>query len=139
MAVLASDVFTAAMALMDELNEQGQSQTTNTAEYARRTPAILNTLLGEYRVYVGDVKDYVQLASLDDMIMGIGAPFCRAALPFGLAALLLTDENPTAASFYQQKYEELLQGYIPRQPASIGSIEDVYGIGSFPYNDYSRW
>jgi len=139
MAVQVSDVFKGAMALMDELNANGEAQTSNTAEYERRTPAILNTLLGEYRVYTGDTKDYVQLASLDDMIIGLGAPFCRSALPFGLAALLLTDENPEAASFYQQKYEELLKGYISRQPAAFGAIEDVYGGFGFAHNGYSRW
>ena len=137
--VLVSDIFKGAMALMDELNAEGEAQTSNTAEYARRTPAILNTLLGEYRVHTGDTKDYIQLESLNDAVIGMGAPFCRAALPYGLAALLLTDENPQAASFYQQKYEELRDSYIMRQPAQATAITDVYGVYGEPYNGFSRW
>jgi hypothetical protein len=139
MAVQVSDIFKTAMALMDELNANGEAQTSNTAEYERRTPALLNSLLGEYRVYTGDTKDYIQIESLEDIVTGVGAPFCRAALPYGLAALLLTDENPQAASFYQQKYEELLQGYIMRQPSAAEGIIDVYGACSGPYNEFSRW
>ena len=139
MAVIVSDVFSATMSLMDELNEAGAASTANTKEYENRTPGILNTLLGEYRIRTGQTKDYALLTGKDDSIVGIAAPFCRAALPYGLAAHLLTDENPQAASFYLQRYEELRDIFILRQPAESVEIEDVYGVASHPYNDFARW
>ena len=138
-AIEVSEVFASAMALMDELNETGSAQTANTAEYARRTPGILNTLLGEYRIRTGNARDFTQLESTSDTITGVDAPFMRAVLPYGLAAHLLTDENPPAASFYQQRYEELLGLFIRRQPAEAEPIEDVYGVCSHPYNGFARW
>ena len=43
------DIFEAAMGLMDELSAEGEAQTSDTAEYVLRTPAIINMLVGELR------------------------------------------------------------------------------------------
>jgi len=58
-------------------------------------------------------------------------------MPYGLAANLLVDENPSAASFYQQRYEELRAMFIARLPASVEDIELLYGgVGG---GSFSRW
>ena len=54
-----------------------------------------------------------------------------------MAAKLLVDENPSAASFYQQRYEELRAMFIARLPASVEDIELLYGgVGG---GSFSRW
>ena len=57
-------------------------------------------------------------------------------MPYGLAAHLLIDENPTVAAFFQQRYEELLDK-LGNVPAEFEPIEDVYGgIG---HSEGGRW
>ena len=60
-----------------------------------------------------------------------------AAMPYGLAANLLVDENPAPASFFQQRYEELRAVYLARRKASIEDIEMLYGgVGQ---GEFARW
>ena len=54
-----------------------------------------------------------------------------------LAANLLVDENPTAASFYQQRYEELRALFVSRLKASVEDIDMLYGgVGE---GRFARW
>ena len=144
----AQTVFDLAMGLMDELL-QGKTDNPDTREYKDRTLLILNTLSGELYPYsdnypaAGDggrpiaelIRSFRAPIDLDDYI-------CRTVLPYGLAAQLLLDENPSAANFFQQRYEELLRmlraGGIPKGSEDIG---DVYGAcgGIAPYNEFSAW
>lgn len=144
----AQRVFDHAMALMDEVNESsGATDTSDTREYKVRTLLILNTLRGELFPYsdtfavteegkrpiVQVISDFTDVIQMDDYI-------CQTVLPYGLAAQLLMDENPTAASFLQQRYEELRNGLAKGLPQSAAAIEDVYGVtGYHPYNDFARW
>ena len=132
-----SDVFDAAMGIMDELSADGQSQTSDTQEYINRTPAIINMLVGELHMLLGNRDNWLPVTSLDDMIPTADTNYALSALPYGLAANLLIDENPTAASFYQQRYEELRAYYLARQQADVGDITDLYG--GIPYGEFSRW
>ena len=132
-----SDVFDAAMAIMDELGQTGQAQTSDTQEYEYRTPAIINMLVGELHMLLGNRDNWLPVTSLDDMVPTADTNYALSALPYGLAANLLIDENPTAASFYQQRYEELRAYYLARQQADVGDITDLYG--GIPYGEFSRW
>lgn len=132
-----SDVFDAAMGIMDELGQTGQAQTSDTQEYEYRTPAIINMLVGELHMLLGNRDNWLPVTSLDDMIPTADTNYALSALPYGLAANLLIDENPTAASFYQQRYEELRAYYLARQQADVGDITDLYG--GIPYGEFSRW
>lgn len=63
-------------------------------------------------------------------------------MPYGLAAHLLLDENPTAASFFNQRYEELKASLRAGLPTMSEDIEDVYGSGCGgiePYNEFGMW
>lgn len=51
----------------------------------------------------------------------------RTILPYGLAAHLLIEENPTSAGFFQQRYEELRSKAMMKHPASDEGITNVYG------------
>lgn len=132
-----SDVFDAAMGIMDELGQTGQAQTSDTQEYEHRTPAIINMLVGELHMLLGNRDNWLPVTSLDDMVPTADTNYALSALPYGLAANLLIDENPTAASFYQQRYEELRAYYLARQQADVGDITDLYG--GIPYGEFSRW
>ncbi len=135
--VSVSDVFNAALALMDELSENG-SVRDSAAEYATRTPAILDTLVCEFLTLEGDaVNTALPLEAMDDPILTVPDRYARGTLPYGLAAHLLADENPNAASFLQQRYEELRDRSALRRPASCGQIDNLYGSNEM--GQFGRW
>lgn len=138
----AQDVFKIAMGLMDE--ESGEADSPDTREYKNRTLHILNLLRGELYPYsdsftqpqpgkrpIADkIADFDTAIGLDDYI-------CQSVLPYGLAAHLLLDENPSAAGFFQQRYEELKALLSRGMPVESLDIEDIYGgIGC---GQFGRW
>lgn len=144
-------VFELTMSLIDELDDQGEYDTQDTQEYRNRALSILNVLRGELYLYsdtyglnaewptgrrpiVSMLEDLDDVIDLDDFI-------CQSVMPYGLAAHLLLDENPTTASFFQQRYDELKRELSRGIRAVSQDIEDVYGFcgGIFPYNEFSRW
>lgn len=143
----AQNVFDMAMALMDEV-VNGNTDTPDTSEYKDRTLLILNVLAGElypysdtYSTEEGEgrpiaayIRDFNRPIDLDDYI-------CRSVMPYGLAAHLLLDENPASANFFQQRYEELLNGLKTGIPTGSVDIVDVYGDcgGLSPYNEFGAW
>ncbi|MEG2526998.1 MAG: hypothetical protein RSA62_07245 [Oscillospiraceae bacterium] len=145
MATTAQEVFDIAMGLMDEVNEAtGATDTTDTREYKQRTVLILTALRGELYPFsdsykkepdgsrpvcpiIGGMNSFVPL---DDVL-------CQSVMPYGLAAHLLLNENPDAASFFQQRYEELIRKIGNNAPASFEAITDVYG--GIEFTEFSRW
>ena len=145
MTTTAQRVFDIAMGLIDEVSEGGQTVNADTTEYRNRTLLILNALRGECYPYSDNyeedeegkrpvcpvIMDMEDEIALDDVI-------CQTVLPYGLAAQLLLDENPASASFYQQRYEELLQRAGKQRYGGSMAIEDVYGT-AFEYTEFARW
>ena len=131
------DVFETAMGLMDELDTEGEALTPDTAEYMLRTPMIINTLIAEFKMLTGERGDWLPVESIDDMMPAGDTNYQLGALPYGLAAALLVDENPSAANFYQQRYEELRAWYIARAQASAGDIVNLYG--GIEYGEFAAW
>jgi len=138
-----SDVFDVTMQLIDEVSDTGATQTTDTEEYRNRTIGIMNILISECYPF-SDEKDNTKLDSawravqeFDDTLKGIDNTLALGVMPYGLAANLLTDENPTAANYYQQRYEALLAAKRSRMQADVGEIENVYG--GIEYGYFSRW
>ena len=144
MATNAQRVFDIAMGLMDELNEQGVTMTSDTKEYHNRTLFILNALRGELYPYsdtyklgepgirpiVSVIPDFKTDIDLDDYI-------CQTVMPYGLAAHLLLDENPSAAAFFNDRYAELVALLSRGLPQGSVDIEDVYG--GIEYGEFSHW
>lgn len=144
-------VFDLAMALMDEIDEQGRTDNQDTKEYKNRTLGILNILRGELHPYSDDtypkepgstegvslrpiaplISNFEDAICLDDYL-------CQSVMPYGLAAHLLLDENPSSASFFQQKYDELKASAARGLPQVATDIEDVYS-GCWPHNDFGWW
>lgn len=137
--------------MMDELSDEGKYKYEDTDEYRRRTLAILNVLQGELYPFSDTYKlnsDWATgrrpvISALEDLYSAIDLDdYCAGTvLPYGLAAALLVDENPTSANFFQQRYDELKAGLGRGMPAESEDIEDVYGYrgGINPYNEFSRW
>lgn len=144
MATNAQRVFDVTMALMDELNESGATDTSDTKEYKNRTLFILNTLRGELFPYsdtyaavepgkrpiVGIIENFTDDIGLDDYI-------CQTVMPYGLAAHLLLDENPSAASYFNGRYQELVALLARGMPQGSEDIEDLYG--GIEYGEFSHW
>ena len=132
------------MALMDELSESGATDTSDTREYKNRALFILNTLRGELYPYsdtykLGDpgkrpivsvIEDFNTDIDLDDYI-------CQTVIPYGLAAHLLLDENPSAAAYFNDRYTELVMLLARGLPQGSEDIEDIYG--GIEYGEFSRW
>jgi hypothetical protein len=144
----AQSVFDIAMGMMDEVLN-GLTDTSDTKEYKDRTLLILNALAGELYPYSdtytpGEQGKRPIVTPIADFVTGIGLDdyICKSVMPYGLAAHLLLDENPSAAGFFQQRYEELLRGLRAGGiPQGSEDIEDVYGAcgGISPYNEFSAW
>lgn len=146
------DVFDIAIRLIDAQNEStGSTKTADTKEYELRTPSLLNSILD--RAYpASDTYAAAQAAAgtgkrpvcpkvfaMTDAL-DMDERLCTGVLPYGLAGLLLTEENPTLAEFFWQTFLEQLEASMRGLPSEIGDVEDVYGgFGGIEYGRFSRW
>ena len=144
------DVFQAAITIMDELSDEGKYKYDDTKEYQDRTLAILNMLQNELYPFSDTYKLNQEWGSrrrpvadrLESLYDNIDLDdYCAGTvLPYGLAAHLLLNEDPSTANYCQQRYDELKASLTRGMPAESEDITDVYGgIDVDPYNDFSRW
>ncbi len=134
----AEDIFGAAMGLMDELDGEGNPRNADTAEYERRAAGIVNMMIAEYRILDGQNGGFVPVEALGDPVLKIPDTYALGVMHYGLAANLLADENPAAAGFYEQRYEELRNIYFSRRMADgEGVVEDLYG--GVEFGKFGRW
>lgn len=140
-------VFDKAMYLIDAQNEStGSTDNGDTTEYKVRTIGILNNLIDDVypasdtfvigedgkRPALDDLADFSDEIRMDPYIV-------RSVLPCGLAAKLLSEENPTLADFFWQLYEQRLAKARAGVPASFESIEDGLPYGGIEYGEFARW
>lgn len=132
----------------------------DTQDYYSRVLLIINNLAGECFRYSDTYNDYTMstpsgrrvlcptvmkmtdVIPLDDYIS-------RTVLPYGLGAVLLADENPNLAAFFQDEYQRLLRGLMSGIPAEtaqpiVSSYDGCYDgdgnwHGYFPYNWTTIW
>lgn len=140
-------IFDKAMHLMDAQNEStGNTDTSDTREYKVRTIGILNNLLdlvypaSDTFAIGGDGKR----PALDDITsfedeLDLDARILRDVLPNGLAAKLLSEENPSLADYFQQCFEQSLAEARARIPACFESIEDGLPYGGIEYGEFGFW
>lgn len=138
-----SDVFDAAMSIMDELSDSGKPQTTDTDEYKYRTVSIINTTIAELYPF-SETKKAGKTASgwrpveeFDDTISEIDNTLALGAMPYGLASALLTDENPEASDRFKRRYNEIVTMHKANAQCSMGAVEDVYG--GIEYGEFGSW
>lgn len=143
----AIEVFNIAMSLMDEINETTSlPNESDTAEYKARTLFILNALRGElyplsdtFRYAKKDGKRSIAAAITDfNSAINLDDDVCQSILPYGLAAHLLTDENPQSANFFMQRYEEGKARLQKGVPTESEDIVDVYGEADYGFYN-GRW
>ena len=139
----ATQVFDLSMGLIDEISSGGLSDTSDTAEYKNRTLRILNTLQQElyplsdtYTVVTAGTRPICTALTAFADVIGLDDYLAQTVMPYGLSAHLLLNENPTSASFFEQRYEELKAG-ASKIPSEFEPIENVYQDCGF--NHYSRW
>lgn len=143
------NVFDIAVRLMDAQNEStGSTDTVDTKEYRLRTPSLLNSILDRAYpasdTYAGgsDGKRPVcpKVADMTDEI-GLDERLCTGVLPYGLAALLLTEENPALSNFFWQTFLEQLEEAKRGLPSGIDSIEDCYGVlrDGVEFGRFAHW
>lgn len=140
-------VFDKAMYLIDAQNEStGSTDNSDTTEYKVRTLGILNNLIDDAypasdtfaigedgkRPALDDLASFPDEIKMDPYIV-------RSVLPCGLAAKLLSEENPTLADFFWQLYEQRLAKARAGVPASFESIEDGLPYGGIEYGEFARW
>lgn len=144
MATTAQQVFEAAMHLCDEVNEStGRADTADTKEYKNRVLPILNVLRMEcftasdtYEAQPGRRSICPEITGLDEPI-GLDDGLCQGVLPYGLAAHLMLGEDNDKASYFQQRYEELLEGMRRGLPGGFGEIDNPYG--GIELGQFARW
>lgn len=140
-------IYETAIVIMDSLSDTGKADVADNDEYKHRTLKLLNLLRGELYPYSDTyetdddgrpiaalIRDFEKPIDLDDYI-------CQTVMPYGLAAHLLLQEDPAAANFCLQRYDELKAKLSVGMPSSSEDIEDVYGNrgGIYPYNEFAQW
>ena len=128
-------IFEHAIGLMDSGDEAtGVMDAMSTRAYKHRALGILNILGQECQGYSlegewAPLADFETALPLEDGL-------CQGVLPYGLAAHLLLEEDPAAANFFQQRYEELLERWRRRQVA-METLETPYG--GVEMDEDGRW
>lgn len=141
-------VFDKAMYLMDAQSESsGATINGDTREYQVRAVGILNSLLDivypasdTFRMSGTKRPALDDIASLDDTL-DLDARILRDVLPNGLAAKLLSEENPAQANYFQQCFEESLARAAAQAPAQFEDIDgDVGGLyGGIEHGQFGSW
>lgn len=162
------EVFDIAIRLMDAQNEStGSTETADTREYQVRTPSLLNSILDRaypasdnYPQGVCDIRKAAEpptaiqwleptdrkrpicpkVSAMTDEI-DLDERICTGILPYGLAGLLLTEENPVLSDFFWQTFLEQLEEAKRGVPSGIDSVEDVYGFLSdnLEFGRFASW
>ena len=139
------DVFDISIRLIDAQNEStGATSTADTKEYMLRTPSLLNSILD--RVYPASDTYAVtesgkrpvcpKVTAMTDHL-DLDERICTGVLPYGLAGLLLSEENATLANFFWQTFLEQLEEAKRSLPAAVESVENVYG--GIEYGEFGDW
>ena len=153
MARTVREIFDAAIHLIDAQNEStGSTDTTDTKEYKVRAAKLLSTLLNEAYPYSDTwspaedgtrpthppVTELTDEVDMDDFI-------CLSALPAGLAALFVFDEDKDKYNAFWGDYMNRLAQARATLPASSGfeDIENPYSWGGagagIEYGQFGRW
>lgn len=129
--MLAEEIFTITMAMIDEMTTSGTLDEATTAEYRAKAPSILSMLQAEiigienrYR----DAKEQIQPVPIEDLEQPLQIDVIKATtlLTNGLAANLMLVEDKALASFFEQRYEEMKAMFLKSKPRKPETRQDVY-------------
>lgn len=119
----AQEVFDAALALMDE--GEGGSAAPESG-FLPRALKLMNSLRAEILSLIGDKTVYAPVENMDLELQGLGSDFALSALPYGIAAHLLIDEQSAMSAFYHERYTELVYGFSKRRKSQSEDIKNLY-------------
>jgi len=127
----AQDIFNMTMDLVSKRNANGTIDPGKTATYKARSLGLLSLWQSEMQTTLmqtisDPITDLSQEITVNDKVSG----------PYFLAANLILIEDPDSAGFFEQKFEELKQTIIRRQPATEVAITDTYSMGGYEYQNY---
>lgn len=125
------NVFTIAMAMIDEMLSTGELDAETTAEYRGKAPAILSMLQSELVGIENRYRDrahYIHPIPIEtlDQTFQIDDIKASTLLTNGLAAHLMLHEDKTLANFFEQRYEEMKGMFLKPTPRQPEKREDVY-------------
>lgn len=142
-------VFDKAMYLIGEQNDAtGNTLTADTREYEVRTVGILNNLLDvvypasdTYAITEAGKRPALPDIKAFDDELDLDARIVRDVLPCGLAARLLSVEDPNLANYFQQLFEEHLARAMAAMPTSFEDIDaDQEGpYGGIEFGKFGHW
>lgn len=122
--ITANDIFElCAGDIIGRRTSTGIIDVTKTAKWKNRVPGILTIWQTEMAIALDvDIPDPIMEISdaitINDRLSGA----------YFLASKLLIVEDPSSASYYEQKFEDMKKLLLKRQPQSFEAIEDVYPI-----------
>lgn len=117
--ITAKDVFLSAMHLMDEESQDG-TFVGYSDDLKKKSWSVLTILQSELIP-----PDMVPTVIVDEKsTFLLSDQTCLAALPYGLAAHLIMDDDQGRAAYYNARYDELKRIY----PTIQTSIEEVYSV-----------
>ncbi len=140
-------VFDKAMSLADQLSDTGLADYEHNQDLKDRALGILNVLRVECILASSDYASRVgcgkrplsnEIKSWTSTLDGIDDAVAQGAMPYGLAAQLMLDEDPDVASFCNQKYQEMLAALRATTTTEFECIEFPYGRPD-KFNEGSRW
>ncbi len=98
-------------------------------DLTQRAVGLLNILIAENAYLDSLIKkqDIVitSIASLLDTVE-LSPVLCSVVLPYGLACLLINDENPSGGSFFKSRYEAEAQRIRDSLKGELKQITEVY-------------
>lgn len=118
------DDFKSVNEIVEEYPDRQYRQDANYKWEGRRNLYINYYFVGRVRIVYRPVPAVI--TTLTD-IMQVDDVTARTIMPNGLAAHLMLTENPAAASFFNQRYEELKFQASKRPPGASEMIGNVYG------------
>lgn len=122
MATTAQTVFELTMALIDEIQTNGNVNTQNTQDYAAKAPKLMTILQYDLCRRLGTTPTPITALTQN---VSVTDDVAYRILPYGLAGLMLLIEDPSTAQYYNGKFEELRR----QIPSSWETMTDVYADG----------
>lgn len=123
-----NDIYNTAMDLC-ALRTTSNTIPTDCADFTQRATGLLNLLLAENAYLDSLIKNepiiIPAISALTDTV-NMSAVICAILLPYGLACLLIQNEDANAAAFFKMKYETEKAKIQSNIKGRLASITEVY-------------
>jgi hypothetical protein len=134
MATSGENVFDMAMFLIDEQDPKtGDTGRAENSEYRARTPGLLNLLMQEVCALDAEWLEGRERGAAPGMVVGLADSLdvsdrvARGLLPYGLAGLLVLEENQASAQYFLGKFNTLKEELKRPAFAAAERVRDVHG------------